>query len=538
MSTRHLSVLLGALLLAGVALTIVLLVQGPRQVEDQSVRLFEAQQEILAEQGAARVAQTLSDLQVRLATASTQLARLPARGRTQAEWQALLSYIGHSSDKEMGITLAIEDAQGHLLAMDPRAPAAYAQRYHARNAEGRATPPKEGIALCRDCIDEHGAVVVRAPMESGGFLVADVEIDQLAGEVFRQLTSGETSHVSLEDKSEHVLYESGTTHPSKDTDQWVRGEAPVPGTDWHVEAAAARADIAPEVRQQARSMLYSSAAILGVLVLGAGVLAAMKLREERERLERVRSLAHYDKLATMGMMAGSTAHEIRNAIAAAKLQLQVAMARAGEPDLNRHLKAANRSVDRLGKLAENLSNYAGRDKQQLACFDLAEAIDEALSIVEPKIRNEVTVDFAADPELFVFGSRSNLVQVVVNLVLNAYEAAADVEYGRVEIRARRNDGRVVVSVTDNGLGIAPDLLERIFEPFFSTKDGTGVGGTGIGLWLCSQIIAQHNGEISAENTPDGGARFVVDLPTAAEARADAGAKADESADELTARPSV
>jgi signal transduction histidine kinase len=139
--------------------------------------------------------------------------------------------------------------------------------------------------------------------------------------------------------------------------------------------------------------------------------------------------------------------------------------------------------------------------------DLARVLEETARFVQsrPEFRN---VDFALElptAPLLVLGNAVMLGQVAVNLILNACEAQPS--GGRVEVRARREPGAVVAEVADRGPGIPESDRQRIFEPFYSTKDSTGLG-----LSVCHSIVREHGGELSATGREGGGSVFRMRLP--------------------------
>ena len=116
-----------------------------------------------------------------------------------------------------------------------------------------------------------------------------------------------------------------------------------------------------------------------------------------------------------------------------------------------------------------------------------------------------------DPELpSIVGPRTDLRQVFFHLITNAEDAVQQVDGATIEVRSERTDGGIRVSVADSGSGISADMHQRIFDPFFTTKDPDK--GTGLGLSLSHGVVAEMGGKIWVEDSPLGGARFVVDLP--------------------------
>jgi signal transduction histidine kinase len=142
---------------------------------------------------------------------------------------------------------------------------------------------------------------------------------------------------------------------------------------------------------------------------------------------------------------------------------------------------------------------------------LARIVDESMSIMrfEPalKLRRVDRVPF--DPEVAADVNREKLVQVIINLVRNAIQATR--EGGRIRLGVSRDGGVAVVEVEDDGVGIAPEDLPRIWEPFFSTK---GEAGTGLGLGICRRIIEEHGGTIGVASELSKGARVTIRLPAA------------------------
>ncbi|HZI07101.1 MAG TPA: ATP-binding protein, partial [Archangium sp.] len=150
-----------------------------------------------------------------------------------------------------------------------------------------------------------------------------------------------------------------------------------------------------------------------------------------------------------------------------------------------------------------------------------DAIQEAKRLASVRLRGLGDLSLEVDPGLprVRLGQR-HLVQVLVNLLLNAADAVEEAvppRRARIEVRARRVEGGVRVEVEDNGTGIPREALPRLFEPFFTTKPPGK--GTGLGLALCHEYVCRAGGTLTAENRPEGGARFVLTLKEGLEAAA-------------------
>jgi signal transduction histidine kinase len=532
MSKRKLSMLLGALLVVGVILAVGLMVYGPRDVEEQTVQMVELHQNLLAEQAATRMGRWLGDLEVRLATASAEPGVGLHGASSRAEMEHALGLLAYPRDAQAGINLAVVTRAGRVLAVDPDGseedlpPALALGKLDLSTASTWTVP-----GVCNGCVGDEELLVMVSELGNERLAVGTVNLDLLSDFILGPLGRVQSTRAALRTGQDETIYSVGASVEADD--DWVSGQAPVAGTDWRVEVAVPRAAVEPAVRSRATTMLAPALGILIVLLVGLAVLVAIKWREHHENLARVRALAHQDKLATLGMLAATTAHEIRNAITVANLQLSVAADNADEDNLE-HLRSASAAVDRLATLAENLSGYAGKADPEPRRFDLGEAAAEALDIVRPKLHHRARIHLETGSSLEVIGTKGALTQAVVNLVLNAYDAASEQSDPEVDVRVERQDQRAVLSVTDNGPGIDEQLLDKIFEPFFTTKSDGHEGGTGIGLWLCRQIAAQHDGEIRAQNTESGGAMFTISIPIASDEPVDDLADEAQAADEAPA----
>jgi C4-dicarboxylate-specific signal transduction histidine kinase len=154
-----------------------------------------------------------------------------------------------------------------------------------------------------------------------------------------------------------------------------------------------------------------------------------------------------------------------------------------------------------------------------ADLDLTRAIEEVLELLHSELmRHGVRVERHLEPGLMVRANKTQIQQVMLNLIINAQEAMSEEPEGerRLRIHAARADGKAQVSVSDTGIGIADDMLDRIFEGFYTTKPQ----GLGVGLEVCRSILESHRGAIWAANNPERGAIFHFNLPLAAETEKD------------------
>ena len=182
-------------------------------------------------------------------------------------------------------------------------------------------------------------------------------------------------------------------------------------------------------------------------------------------------------------------------------------------DLPSLIEGTKEGAERIRDIIRSLKHLSlVGDPSEHAPFSLSRAVESAVnwSVKGRKASVDLVLDVPDD--LGVRGSEGHIQQVVVNLADNALDAMKAAARHRLEVTGRRKEGSVLLEVRDTGPGIGEDDLGRVFDPFFTTKP---VGeGTGLGLWICYDIVKGHGGGIEASNHPDGGALFTVTLPSA------------------------
>ncbi len=255
-----------------------------------------------------------------------------------------------------------------------------------------------------------------------------------------------------------------------------------------------------------------------------------KVDERTEQLKVAQQkLMQADRLASLGQLSASVAHEINNPLSGV-LNLSMLMQRilkddgipkGREAEFRRYLEQVVAETARTGRIVSDLLAFSRRGTPVRSETDLNAIVGRTLSLVSHKLKlMNVEVECALDAALpRVEADSSQLQQVVMNLVLNAGEATRKRETGhvRVSTRATALKKEVVLEVRDDGEGMPPELKERIFEPFFTTKDeGKGVG---LGLAVVYGIVRAHDGDIEVESAPGEGTLFRVTLPVHGEAAA-------------------
>jgi two-component system NtrC family sensor kinase len=264
---------------------------------------------------------------------------------------------------------------------------------------------------------------------------------------------------------------------------------------------------------------------LGELNEAANLLEA-RVAERTEQLKAAhQKLLHNDRLASLGQLAASVAHEINNPISGV-LNLSMLLERimkegkvppGREEECRKYLARISQETARVGRIVCDLLAFSRRSKPQRSSADLNHLVKSTVSLVGHKLKlSETNVDLKLAPDLpLVNCDSSQIQQVVLNLVLNAAEAMQMKKGGTVTIESRFATGGKLVEllVRDNGEGIAPENLRKIFDPFFTTKpEGKGVG---LGLAVVYGIIQSHDGDIDVNSSPGQGTVFTVALPVAA-----------------------
>ena len=247
--------------------------------------------------------------------------------------------------------------------------------------------------------------------------------------------------------------------------------------------------------------------IEGVVLSGRDVTDLKRLEEQ---------LIQAEKLAAMGQMLAGVAHELNNPLTAILGVTELLRERQGEDDsTKRQLELTHRQARRAARIVQNLLEFSRPASPQKKPLDLSNLLERTLQLHEHSLRrNNVEVDFRLQPDLpSVIGDANQLIQVFLNLITNAEQAIREVrDAGRIQIRAGRNGNQLAITVQDDGVGIRPESLPRIFDPFYTTKRPGG--GTGLGLSICMSIIREHGGNIEAETLPAGGSAFTIYLPIA------------------------
>jgi signal transduction histidine kinase len=499
-----------------------------RGAVEEAARLFRSDSEARARALESRLSATRADLAFLAGSAPVQRLRT-GRGegddlfRRQAAESALLLFLRAHPEV---VRLAVNGPTGQPLLLTGRrggVPVLWVSS-SPTGSEGAAHDPG------RPRVVGH---IAFAGAEGTGADAVEVEIAPsllLASDESLGDTRGQAAGCRLEDAQGKVLARSGASGPVAAGAQ-LSAEASVAAEGWSsatpwryvctLSEEAAVASVEP-LSARYRTTLYLNLAVMGLALLLGGLAAREALRRERSEArareearvrELERRLFHAERLTTVGRLAAGIAHEINNPLEGMANYLSLArdaLVRGDVEGARRRLDGVREGLERAAQVVRQVLAHADPDRAPRSPIDLARVLEETTEFVRSrKDFGGIRFETALPPRpLLVEGSRIMLGQVAVNLVLNACEAQEGT--GEVQVSARREGPLAVAEVADRGPGVPEGDRQRIFEPFFSTKDSTGLG-----LSVCHSIVKQHGGDLVALAREGGGAVFRLTLPASA-----------------------
>jgi two-component system, NtrC family, sensor kinase len=271
-----------------------------------------------------------------------------------------------------------------------------------------------------------------------------------------------------------------------------------------------------------------------------------KVRDRSRLLEVAQSqLVHVDKMSSLGRLVAGIAHELNNPInfiygnvdflgqylgdlirlvdaidaepLPAEVRARFDRAKADaeydhvRADWQKLVRSIRAGAERTAGIVRDLRTYSRASGAELREVDLVGQLDITLTLITPLVRNRIQIRRSVSPEVpTVIGNPGHIGQIFMNLLSNAAQAIAGEGWIELDVTPVVGRSAVRVSVADSGPGIDPAVMERVADPFFTTKE---VGeGTGLGLWITDSIVRAHGGTLAWSNRPGAGAEFVVTLP--------------------------
>lgn len=244
---------------------------------------------------------------------------------------------------------------------------------------------------------------------------------------------------------------------------------------------------------------------MGVLI---GVLVDRQSAAQRSKEAAQRQVEQSQKLSVVGQMAAGVAHEIKNPLASIKGAADILADENTSPEERAEFKdILVNEVRRMDTTVGEFLEFARPREARLRRTNLCDIVRQSVRRIESQAHQDgISVVYDGAQELYVNGDVEKLTQLVLNFLLNALQASSP--GSKVTVTVRERDTRVELSVTDEGEGIKKEDMERIFEPFYTTKHS----GTGLGLAVVRAIIESHDGELSVESEYGKGTAMTVSLP--------------------------
>jgi PAS domain S-box-containing protein len=242
--------------------------------------------------------------------------------------------------------------------------------------------------------------------------------------------------------------------------------------------------------------------------------AIIVLEDISSRLKLEEQLQQREKLSSIGLLAAGVAHEVNTPLTGVSSYTQMLLGMLSEDDPKHALlEKVHKQTERASNIVNNLLNFSrAGNSEEFIELDLNRILEDTLQLLEVQLRrSQVELEKDYTPQLpATFGNAGKLQQVFTNLILNARDAMP--EGGKIILSTRMTGDGVEIQITDNGEGIAPENLTKIYDPFFTTKE---VGkGTGLGLAVSYGIVQEHSGEIKVESRLGEGTTFRLIFPAA------------------------
>jgi signal transduction histidine kinase len=227
-------------------------------------------------------------------------------------------------------------------------------------------------------------------------------------------------------------------------------------------------------------------------------------------------LLQAQKLSSVGALASSVAHEFNNILTTIINYARLALRNPGdEASRTQALEKILKGSQRAATIINSMLGFARNTSTQREMTDLVGLVEEVLILTDKDLsKHRIHVDRRLHGRPRACVVPAQIEQVLLNLIINARQAMPRGGHLRLEVRENGKTGLVELKVSDTGMGIPPERLRLIFEPFYTTKvpDAEGTGGTGLGLSVCRQIVEQHQGRIRVESLVGKGSTFTIKLP--------------------------
>ncbi|MBF0315936.1 MAG: response regulator [Oligoflexia bacterium] len=243
-------------------------------------------------------------------------------------------------------------------------------------------------------------------------------------------------------------------------------------------------------------------------------------KAEEENIKLQAQLAHSEKLASIGVLVAGVAHEINNPLTIIQgfnsIIKEILINDNGEKqkeNIFSLLKKQDIAVDRISNIVNGLRKYTAIDSNNLELIEINKTLKETMSICEAIYKqSDISIELFLSPSpLHIYGNNGKLQQVVMNILHNAKDAIEEKGvYGKIKVEAFGNDDKCIIKIQDNGIGISDEIINKLFDPFYTTKK---IGeGTGLGLAISQSIIVSFGGKINFESKKNLGTVCLIEIP--------------------------
>ena len=256
------------------------------------------------------------------------------------------------------------------------------------------------------------------------------------------------------------------------------------------------------------AVFLENARLVGELRHSAAELERRVEERTRQLKEKQVQIIQAEKMAAVGRLAASMAHEINNPLQAITLHLQLMADEMQSPETARQLNIVQQEFNRIAGIVERLLDFQRPQAGEMQPINILATLETILTLADKQLERTGIdlVRLLPVESPLVAAVENQMKQVFLNLVLNAAEVMP--EGGTLTIAARREDDEIIIEFADSGPGLDEETAARIFEPFFTTKSD----GSGLGLAISHEIVANHDGTLTVASRPGGGAVFTVTLP--------------------------
>ena len=378
--------------------------------------------------------------------------------------------------------------------------------------DASGSPTKSVVVIARDVSELRRAEAEAFEHKSFLASLADLTPDEIymldaLGRFVWMNERAEAAHDSMPGGLIGRHFSEIVADESKDLAQAHLSRTLAAGEDAQCEVQVVRADGTVRYVEAHTSPRWKDGNVAGLLVF---------LRDTTERRLTQERMAQSNKLRAVGELAAGVAHNLNNALTVIQGRAQLLLMRSTDEATVKSLETITRAVAEGSQTLRRILEFARRDPaREFAPLDLAELIASSVEIARPKWQNKameqlspINVSVENQGEVLVLGEASELREVILNLLFNAVDAICE-GGGMIETGTRAEIDAACFWVADTGCGMSSEVVERIFEPFYTTK---GEKGTGLGLSASHGIITRHGGRIMVVSEPGEGTRFEVRLP--------------------------